>query len=81
MIFTGFYKGSFKDKTSGKDISFAKLYLSTKGDDIYGMRTNEYKTVVNDDFLNEVKRIPLGSEVSVYFDEYKRVNLIHVVKG
>lgn len=69
-------KGSFKDKNTGKDINYAKLYVTYPQDNVFGLKAEELKCDYN--LVSEVEKLKVGTEIEVYFDRYQRVQKIMV---
>lgn len=76
MNYVGHMKGSFKDKNTGKEINYAKLYVTYPHDGVIGLKAEELKCDFN--LVPELEKLKVGSKVEVYFDRYQRVQKILV---
>ena len=78
MKFVGYEIGEFTSN-QGQQIRFAKCYFTSSSDRVVGQKCEFFKT--SPDYIKDIeKRIPLGSEVEVFFDRYQRVSNIVVTK-
>ena len=72
MKLIGCRKGTFESE--GKKIDYANVYFTDTRPDVMGAMAIAYKCTL--DALDSIVNVPFGSECKVYFDQYKRVNLI-----
>ena len=77
MKFIGFRKGNFVDQ-NGKTINYANVYFTDKNPSVDGEIALGYKATL--DVVDSLKDIAFGTECKIYFDAYKRVNLVVPVK-
>lgn len=77
MKFIGFRKGVFE--SDGKKFEYANVYFTDARPDVHGVMAIAHKATL--DVVDSLQNVPLGSECKVYFDQYKRVNLVVAVDG
>lgn len=73
MKLVGFRKGQFTTNDN-KVIEYANVYLLDKNPNVVGEMALSYKATL--DVVDSLKGVAFGSEVKIYFDQYKRVNLV-----
>lgn len=76
MKFIGYKHGKFKDQSSGKEMDYARMYCTDTRSDVSGLVALELKVDLNSGVEDSLTKIPFGTDVKVYYDEYKRVNLV-----
>lgn len=70
MKYIGHLEGSFKDKVSGNDIKYAKLFVTFTRDDVVGVACKEIKCKT--DLIPELKKLKPDQEIEVFYDQYQR---------
>ena len=78
MKLIGFRKGEFTDQSTGRKVQYANVYFTQEANGVDGLQAVAYKAT--QDLPESLKSIPFGTECKVYFDSYKRVNLVLPVK-
>lgn len=79
MKIVGYQKIDFVPNGQNTPIKFGRIFVSYPIENNgKGIRFDQFKCTL--DFLKEVESIPLNSDVELYFDKYKRVAKIDVVK-
>ena len=77
MKLVGFRKGQFTTNDN-KVIEYANVYLLDKNPNVVGEMALSYKATL--DVVDSLKNVDFGAEVKIYFDQYKRVNLVVPVR-
>lgn len=70
MKYIGHMKGTFNDRNTGKEINFAKLYVTYPQDGVVGLKCEEIKADCS--LVPELAKLAPGTEIDVYYDKYKR---------
>lgn len=78
MKYVGHMKGSFKDRQTGREVNFLKLYVVYPREGVVGMKAEELK--VDYRLAPDLDKLQPDQEIDVYFDRYQRVNYINLVK-
>lgn len=79
MMYVGHMKGSFKDRNTGKEINFAKLYVTYKQDGVVGVKSEEIKCDYR--LVPDLERLHTGDEIDVYYDRYQRATRVIPIPG
>lgn len=73
MKLVGFRKGQFTSNDN-KVIEYANVYFLDKNPNVDGEMALSYKATI--DVVESLKNVEFGTDVNVYFDQYKRVDLV-----
>lgn len=73
MKLVGFRKGQFTTNDN-RVIEYANVYFLDENPNVDGQIALSYKATL--DAVDSLKNVDFGTEVKIYFDMYKRVNLV-----
>ncbi len=78
MKYVGFMKSSFKDRNSGREVEFAKIYVTYEKAGVVGQKAEELKCSVA--LVPDLEKLELGTEIELMYDRYGRAQNV-VVEG